>query len=80
MTLIRLTFILLSVLIAVIHCSVIVRREDQVETDPLGLIRDDYGCDAVIGSCGNKGACCDQHDACYKQHGCKSFTWFYLCK
>jgi len=79
MNTIQLTFILLSVLIAIIHCSVIVRREGgQDELDPLGIIRDNYGCDAVVSSCGNKGKCCDHHDSCYKQHGCSAISWFYL--
>jgi hypothetical protein len=77
---IQLTFILLSVLIAIVHSSVVFRRGDQDEIDPLDLIRDNYGCDAMIKSCGNKGRCCDTHDSCYKQHGCKAISWFYLCK
>ncbi|CAF2704027.1 unnamed protein product [Rotaria sp. Silwood2] len=78
MNCVRLTFILLSVFIAIIHCSVTFQRENQDEIDPFGLIRDNYGCDAAVKSCGNKGKCCDVHDACYKRHGCSAISWFYL--
>ncbi|CAF2754270.1 unnamed protein product [Rotaria sp. Silwood2] len=78
MNCVRLTFILLSVFIAIIHCLVTFRRENQDEIDPLDLIRDSYGYDAVVKSCGNKGKCCDIHDACYKRHGCSAISWFCL--
>ncbi len=80
MNTIRLTFILLSVLIGIIHCSIVVRRQDQNVIDPFEIIRDNYGCDAVVGSCGKNGKCCDMHDACYKLHQCTAISWFYLCK
>ncbi|CAF0978045.1 unnamed protein product [Adineta steineri] len=75
---ILLSFVILSGLIAIIHCSTIVRTQNLNETDPFELIRDNYGCDAVISSCGKKGKCCDNHDACYKKHGCTAISWFYL--
>ena len=74
------TFILLSIVIAIIHCSVVFRTEDQDEIDSFGLERDNHGCDAIIKSCGNKGKCCDIHDHCYKTHGCTAISWIYLCK
>ncbi|CAF2027540.1 unnamed protein product [Rotaria magnacalcarata] len=37
--------------------------------------RDNYGCDAIIPSCGPKGKCCDQHDACFKRHRCGAKSW-----
>ena len=72
--------IFLSVMITMIHCSIISRTNNRNDVDPLEVIRDNYGCDAVIKSCGNKGKCCDIHDACYKRHGCKAISWIYLCK
>ena len=42
--------------------------------------RDNYGCDAFVTSCGSKGACCDVHDQCYKEHGCTWTSWFYTGK
>ncbi|CAF1133638.1 unnamed protein product [Rotaria sordida] len=39
---------------------------------------DSHGCDAMVRSCGNKGKCCDVHDACYKRHGCTASSWFLL--
>ncbi|CAF1482722.1 unnamed protein product [Adineta ricciae] len=70
--------IFLGVMITMIHCSIISRTNNRNDVDPFGLIRDNYGCDAVIKSCGNKGKCCDVHDACYKRHGCKAISWIYL--
>ena len=55
-------------------------RRDASLLEESEFIRDNYGCDAVISSCGQKGQCCDQHDACYKRHGCTAISWFYLCK
>ncbi|CAF3573764.1 unnamed protein product [Rotaria socialis] len=42
------------------------------------LMKDNHGCDAVVNSCGNKGLCCDIHDACYKTHGCTAASWVLL--
>ncbi|CAF1160428.1 unnamed protein product [Adineta ricciae] len=39
--------------------------------------RDNFGCDAFVTSCGSKGACCDVHDQCYKEHGCTWASWLY---
>ncbi|UJR12440.1 hypothetical protein I4U23_016616 [Adineta vaga] len=38
--------------------------------------RDKYGCDYLISSCGPNGGCCDEHDRCYKEHGCTMASWF----
>ena len=39
------------------------------------LLRDNRGCDAVVNSCGRKGACCDDHDACFRANGCTAASW-----
>lgn len=72
--------VLLSVSVAVLYASVLRRQATVDIVDSLEAIRDNYGCDAVINSCGKKGKCCDVHDACYKQHGCTMISWIYLCK
>ena len=47
-------------------------------------LRDNRGCDAVINSCGEKGECCDEHDACYRANSCTARSWLtmgmYLCR
>ncbi len=77
---IRLAFIFLNALIGIIYCSVIVRIQDQDKIYPPALVRDNFGCDAIIKSCGKNGGCCDLHDACYKKHRCTALSWFHLCK
>ncbi len=42
--------------------------------------RDNYGCDAIIPSCGPKGRCCDWHDECFKRYGCRANSWGWSCK
>lgn len=75
-----LTFVIVSVLIGIVHCSVLIRREDQNEIDTSAMLRDSFGCDAAVKSCGKNGKCCDMHDTCYKKHHCTAHSWFYLCK
>ncbi|CAF4139932.1 unnamed protein product, partial [Didymodactylos carnosus] len=38
--------------------------------------RDNFGCDALIDSCGENGACCDTHDICYGMNGCTQSSWW----
>lgn len=33
------------------------------------------GCDAIVDSCGSKGACCDTHDECWRRHNCSFASW-----
>ncbi len=42
-------------------------------------LKDNYGCDVIIPSCGPKGKCCDQHDACFKRYGCRQNSWAWSC-
>lgn len=42
--------------------------------------KDKYGCDVIVPSCGPKGKCCDQHDACFKRYGCRSSSWGWSCE
>jgi hypothetical protein len=46
-------------------CSALARPQDR------------FGCDppAAAFSCGQWGACCDEHDRCYSKHGCSSASW-----
>ena len=42
--------------------------------------RDLRGCDTLVGltvvdSCGQDGACCDDHDACYRKNKCVASSW-----
>jgi hypothetical protein len=40
---------------------------------------DDFGCDGFGGvSCTNKGICCDIHDQCYADNGCRALSWLGL--
>lgn len=47
-------------------------------------LRDNRGCDAMINSCGDKGECCDEHDACYRTNACTARSWLtmgmYFCQ
>jgi len=74
MNTLQFTAILLVALIAFIHCSVALPTDEEL----IELLKDDRGCDALVNSCGNKGKCCDTHDACYKKHGCTATSWLYL--
>ncbi|CAF1641090.1 unnamed protein product, partial [Didymodactylos carnosus] len=48
-----------------------------VQQDRLKRAIDNHGCDALVDSCGSKGACCDEHDDCYAQHGCTACSWIW---
>ncbi|CAF3420513.1 unnamed protein product [Rotaria sp. Silwood1] len=45
-------------------------------TTSIQLLPKNYpGCDALIDSCGQKGACCDIHDDCYQKNRCTRVSW-----
>lgn len=73
----------LVVLVGFMQCATMVHKyaSGSIQAEDFDqLLRDNYGCDAIVKSCGNKGSCCDVHDACYKRHGCTAASWFLLCK
>jgi hypothetical protein len=72
--------LLIIVVICLKRCDAISQVDVNAPFDPTNLLRDNYGCDAVISSCGKKGKCCDVHDACYKKYKCTAISWFYLCE
>lgn len=78
----------LSLINILLLCSTVLICADEFSTyrQQEALIRllihtkDNYGCDAIIPSCGPKGKCCDRHDACYKKYGCRANSWGWSCK
>ncbi|CAF0832066.1 unnamed protein product [Rotaria sp. Silwood1] len=73
---------IVAILVSFVHCATLPSTDNVNPIQNIEsfdqLIKDYYGCDAVIQSCGNKGGCCDVHDACYKRHGCTASSWFLL--
>lgn len=71
-------------LIASINASSMMSLKTKMINQKLGrlhqLLRDNHGCDAVVQSCGHRGACCDVHDACYARNGCTAHSWLTMCK
>ena len=82
MSLLSIVVLLVSSVILCSHGSTIpwTRENLSSASSAVDLLRDNYGCDALISSCGKKGKCCDEHDLCYKIHGCTALSWIYLCK